>query len=165
MANTDTMEEFDEDDQEVFEIEPSNLDDSTHTEVIALYADAQDNIRFSKNLQWRAMSGAIVLFVLLVLSCRLTDSGATLVNSVICASFLVSAGAIYSLAILQSWQGTEREKIKEVVGKLSNLSTLVYGLRSRMEANVHRFILLTFMIAGVLGANYFAVVLLMPLVE
>jgi len=157
--------EIDEDDQEDFAIEPSTLDDSTHAEVIALYADAQDNIRFSKNLQWRAMAGAIGLFVLLVLSCRQTDSSSNFINSVICASFLVSAGAIYSLAILQSWQGTEREKIREMMGKLSNLSTLVYGLKSRMEANVHRFILLAFMIAGILGANYFAVVLIMPLAE
>jgi hypothetical protein len=165
MADTDTMEEFAEDDQDVFEIEPSNLDDSTHAEVIAFYADAQDNIRFSKNLQWRAMSGAIVLFVLLVLPCLLTDRGTYFVNSVICASFLVSAGTIYSLAILQSWQGTEREKIREMMGKLSNLSTLVYGFKSRMEANVHRFTLLAFMIAGILGTNYFAVVLVMPLTE
>jgi hypothetical protein len=165
MVDADTMEELVEDDQDVFEIEPSNLDDSTHAEFMPLYADAQDNIRFSKNLQWRAMSGAIVLFVLLVLSCRLIDSGANVVNTVICASFLVSAGFIYSLAIFQSWQGTEREKIRKLVGKLSNLSTLVYGLRSRMEANVHRFILLAFMIAGILGTNYFAVVLVMPLAE
>ena len=111
------------------------------------------------------MSGAIILFVLLVLSCRLTDSGTNFVNSVICVSFLVSARSIYSLATFQSWQGTEREKIRELVSKLSNLSTLFYGLKSRMEANVHRFILLAFMITGILGANYFAVVLVMPLAE
>ena len=87
MVEADTTEGFIEDDQDVFDIESSNLDDSTHAEVIALYADAQDNIRFSKNLQWRAMSGAIILFVLLVLSCRLTDSGTNFVNSVICVSF------------------------------------------------------------------------------
>lgn len=162
MVDSDTTAAFDEDDQDVFAIEPSTLDDSTHAEIIVLYADAQNNIRFSKNLQWRAMSGAIALFVLLVLSCRLTNSSANFINSVICASFLVSAGAIYSLAILQSWQGTEREKIREMMGRLSNLSTLVYGLKSRMEANVHRFTLLTFMIAGILGSNYFAVVLIMP---
>ena len=165
MVEADTTEGFIEDDQDVFDIESSNLDDSTHAEVITLYPDAQDNIRFSKNLQWRAMSGAIILFVLLVLSCRLTDSGTNFVNSVICVSFLVSAGSIYSLAIFQSWQGTEREKIRELVSKLSNLSTLVYGLKSRMEANVHRFILLAFVIAGILGASYFAVVLVMPLGE
>ena len=98
------------------------------------------------------MSGAIILFVLLVLSCRLTDSGTNFVNSVNCVCF-------------QSWQGTERERIRELVNKLSNLSTLVYGLKSRMEANVHRFTFLGFVIAGILGANYFAVVLVMPLAE
>ena len=111
------------------------------------------------------MSGAIGVFVLLVLSCRQTDSSSNFINLVICVSFLVSAGAIYSLAILQSWQGTECEKIREMMGNLSNLSTLVYGLKSRMEANVHRFILLAFMIAGILGANYFAVILITPLAE
>ena len=165
MVDNNTLEAFAEDDEDIFAIEPSNLDESTHAEVIALCADAQDNIRFAKNLQWRTMSGAITLFVLLVLSCRLTNSGASYVNSAICASFLISAGTIYSLAIFQSWQGTEREKITELVGRLSNLPTLVYGFKSRMEANVHSFILLAFMIVGILGTNYFAVVLGMPLTE
>ena len=68
-------------------------------------------------------------------------------------------------AIFKSQQGTEREKIRELLSKLSKLSTLVYGLKSRMEANVRRFIQLALMIAGILGASYFAVVLVMPLAE
>tara|TARA_Y100001936_G_scaffold254102_1_gene324885 strand:- start:18200 stop:18697 length:498 start_codon:yes stop_codon:yes gene_type:complete len=165
MAEAEFENEFSEEPESSFEIQPSSLDQATHAEVMALYSDAQDNIRFSKNLQWRTMGGAIILFVILVLACQFTENETFFVNAVICGSFLVSAGAIYSLAILQSWQGTEREKIRELMGKLSNLSTLIHDFKSRMEANIHRYILLAFMIAGVLGANYLSIMMLMPLTE
>ena len=51
-----------------FEVEPSELDEATHAEALVLYRDSQDNIRFSKGLQWKTLGGALAIIALLGLA-------------------------------------------------------------------------------------------------
>jgi UDP-N-acetylmuramyl pentapeptide phosphotransferase/UDP-N-acetylglucosamine-1-phosphate transferase len=145
------------------EIEPSALDETTHAEALLLYRDAEDNIRFSKGLQWKTMGGTIALFALLVTACLATRPETMFVKICIVLSLIVSCGSIYSLSILQSWQNTERQKIEMVIKSFSSLFGRVYGLKSRIEANIHRYTLIAFMAITILIANYVAASLLMKL--
>lgn len=148
------------DDEPVFELEPTDLDELTHAEALALYRDAEANIRFSKGLQWRMVGGTVALFVLLVGSVYVVRADAAYARMITFLTIVISCAAIYSLSIHQSWQKTERLKVRRIVGSLSNLSQEVFALKSRIEANVHRYIFLAFMIGAIVLMNYVAVMLL-----
>lgn len=150
----------DRDDAPEFELEPSSLDEMTHAEALALYRDAKANIRFSKGLQWRTVGGTIALFTLLVASVYFVRGDPMYARVVAFLTIVLSCGAIYSLSIHQSWQKTERLKVRKVVENLSNLSQEVFALKSRIEANIHRYILLAFMVVLIVMMNYVAFTLL-----
>jgi hypothetical protein len=69
-------------------------------------------------------------------------------------SILLTCGAIYSLAIYQFWQHTERNKLVTISNRLSSFLRDVRALTSPREANIHRYILLFFMIAAIIVANW-----------
>ncbi len=150
----------DRDEKPEFELVPTELDDMTHAEALALYRDAEANIRFSKGLQWRTVGGTVALFALLVSSVYFVRGDPAYARVVAFLTIVLSCGAIYSLSIHQSWQKTERQKVRRIVENLSNLSRDVYSLKSRIEANVHRYILLAFMIVTIVMMNYVAFTLL-----
>lgn len=145
-----------------FEVEPSELDEATHAEALVLYRDSQDNIRFSKGLQWKTLGGALAIFALLGLAGWNGERTETYLKTLIVLSWAISAGAIYAVCILQSWQNTEREKLRKIIAEFSNLFHAVYRLKSRTEANIHRYILLSFMIITMLLGNFVLAKLLTP---
>lgn len=145
-----------------FEIEPSELDETTHAESLILYRDSQDNIRFAKSLQWKTLGGALAIFSLLGFAALNGERQEGHLKTLIVISWAISAGAIYAICILQSWQNTEREKLRKIVGAFSNMFRAVYRLKSRTEANIHRYILLLFMAITMLLGNYVLAKLLTP---
>jgi hypothetical protein len=167
MANPDreAVDEIDEDTLTPFEVEPSELDEATHAESLTLYRDSQDNIRFAKGLQWKTLGGTLGIFVLLGFAGFNSDQREGYLKTLIVISWAISAGAIYSACILQSWQNTEREKLRKIVAALSNLFRAVYRIKSKTEANIHRYILLVFMAITMLIGNYVLATILMPLFE
>jgi hypothetical protein len=156
MANPDSeaVDEIDGDTSVPFEVEPSNLDEATHAESLVLYRDSQDNIRFAKGLQWKTLGGTLAIFALIGFAGFNSDHHEGYLKTLIVISWAISAGAIYAICILQSWQNTEREKLRKVVVQLSNLFRAVYRIKSKTEANVHRYILLGFMAITMLIGNY-----------
>lgn len=145
-----------------FEVEPSELDEATHAEALVLYRDSQNNIRFSKGLQWKTLGGALAIIALLGLAGWNGERTETYLKTLIVISWAISAGAIYAICILQSWQNTEREKLRKIIAEFSNLFHAVYRLKSRTEANIHRYILLSFMIITMLLGNFVLAKLLTP---
>lgn len=146
-------------------IEPSELDEATHAEAILLYRDSEENIRFAKGLQWKTMGGTLILFVLLVAGSHLIDRQEFFARLCVVVSVVLSAGSIYSISILQSWQNTERQKVDMLIGNFSNLFGRIYNLKSRSEANLHRYVLVSFMAVAILMGNYLAASLLMRLYQ
>ena len=146
-----------------FEVEPSELDELTHAETLSLYRDAEDNIRFAKGLQWKTLGGTLAIFAALVVACYAANPVEIFAKTCIVLSLVVSAGSIYSISILQSWQNTEREKVEMSLRWFSNVFASIYGTKSRVEANIHRYILISFMAITILIANYLSVVLLMKI--
>jgi hypothetical protein len=67
--------------------------------------------------------------------------------------FLATPGALFILIIYQFWQQTELAKLQTAGTHFSSLYRKIRGIKSSREANVHRYILLAFMIGIiVLGA-------------
>jgi hypothetical protein len=71
-------------------------------------------------------------------------------------------GAIYSLVIYQFWQNAEREKLNLIAERFSNLTRMIRGLVTERERNFHRYVLLFFMIASIVLANWLLIVFLAP---
>lgn len=142
---------------------PSELDELTHAEMRMLYAESTESIRYAKTRQWRSLSGILLIFGGLMALSRFIENNAQMVNLIVAISFLCSAGAIYTLALYQAWQNTEREKLREIGGHLSSYSMSVRAVKSSREANVHRYTMLIFMIIAVLMANVMLVLFVSPL--
>jgi hypothetical protein len=151
---TESLKDFDiSEEEEPFELVESELDEATHAEMLMLYTESADSIRFAKAQQWKSVGATLLVFAGLVAVARLTKTDVSLVKTVAFLSFLVSAAAIYTLVLYQVWQNTEREKLREIAGNLSNLFVKIRTIKSTREANVHRYTLLIFMIGSILIGN------------
>ena len=132
----------------------SELDERTHAEALMLYHECAESVRFGKSQQWTTLGSTLVLFVVLGLIGEHAPKAEFLFKLVVVLSIATSIGSIYSLVIYQFWQNTEREKISSIAAKFSNFTRSVRGYTSPREANVHRYILLSFMALTTVLANW-----------
>ncbi|TDQ81048.1 hypothetical protein A8950_2918 [Dongia mobilis] len=147
---------------ERIEVRPSELDELTHAEMLALYAACGETTRFAKHQQWGTLLGTLVIFVLLGVIGDLAYKGTLLFKLVVAISIVLSVGAIYSLIIYQFWQNAEREKLNFIAPYLSNLTGIVREMVPERERNVHRYVLLFFMVASIILGNALLIVYLAP---
>jgi hypothetical protein len=140
----------DPDDDEL-ELEPSEVDELTHAELLCLYQDAEMNIRFAKLMQWSLTGSVTLIFVMIVLLGANQGQGEPMTRTLAIITQVTAPVAIYVLAILQSWQRIERTKIRLVLDKLSSLARTVYDTKSRVAANVERYVLLACMVLTILA--------------
>ncbi|MET1027430.1 MAG: hypothetical protein ABWY00_09695 [Dongiaceae bacterium] len=141
---------------------PSELAESTHAELVMMYAECAQSIRFAKAQQWHSMGGVLLIFMALgIFSTYLPDSELAL-RSALVLSILSSIGGIYSLVIYQFWQGTERQKLSYVSDQLSSTLRQVRRLTSAREADFQRYVLLFFMVFCILAGNWLLVLYVMP---
>lgn len=151
-----------DDGAEVLTVEPSDLDELTHAEMLELYRSSADTIRFAKHQQWGTLLGSLGLFVLLGLTGDYAAKTGFLFKLCMLISLVLSVGAIYSLVIYQFWQNAEREKMNLIAERFSNLTRMIRGLVTERERNFHRYVLLFFMIASIVLANWLLIVFLAP---
>ncbi len=139
--------------EEAFELEASDLDDLTHAEMLMLYTESADSIRFAKAQQWKSVGATLLVFAGLMLVAHFTKDNILLVKTTAFTSFVISAAALYTLVLYQVWQNTEREKLREIAKELSNLFVKIRTIKSSREANFHRYTLLCFMAIAILIGN------------
>ena len=139
----------------------SEVDELTHAELLCLYKDSEENIRFSKLLQWRTTGGTLAIYILFALMASNYTEANIVTKILIILSFLVGSISTCMLAIFQSWQGIEREKIQLIIGKLSSLARDVYNTKPKLAANIERYGLLCCMCCAVLTGGFFALSRLM----
>ncbi|MDA1327090.1 MAG: hypothetical protein O3C34_20415 [Proteobacteria bacterium] len=154
MSDTDT-------DTEEAELIASEVDELTHAELLCLYRDAEENIRFSKLLQWRITGGTLAIYLLFTLMASSYAAAGGMTKILIILSFLVGSISMSILAIFQSWQGTEREKVRLIIGKLSSLARRVHNTKPKRMANIERYSLYGFMCCAILTGGFFALSRLM----
>jgi len=150
---------------EALAVVPSELDDKTHAEMLMMYAECATSVRFAKSQQWTTTAGALTIFVILGVLGELGPHYGFLTQAIIVVSMLVSGATIYSLAIYQFWQQAERGKLNMISERFSNVLRDVRAYLPPREANVHRYILLFFMLAIILVANWLLILYLQPYIH
>ncbi|WP_374311336.1 hypothetical protein [Dongia sp.] len=155
-------QEVEESGEELLVVEPSELDERTHAELLELYRTSVDTIRFAKHQQWGTLGGTLGVFVLLGLTGDYASKTGFLFKLCMIISLVLSVGAIYSLVIYQFWQNAEREKMNLIAERFSNLTRHIRGVVTERERNFHRYVLLFFMMASIVLGNWLLIVFLAP---
>ncbi len=140
------------------EIEPSGLDELTHAELCLICRESAHCIRFAKGQQWKSLGATLLVFAALMVIANFHSDNTIFIRVLAGISFLLSAGAIYTLVIYQVWQNSEREKIKIAAKFFSNVARRIRSLKSDRESNYFRYTLLVFMISMVIAANIIVIV-------
>jgi hypothetical protein len=132
------------------ENEPSMLDELTHAELSLLYKESTDTVRFAKNLQWWTVGSTLITFLALIGIARMVSADRVFTSQITGVVILLTMAVIFTLVVYQFWQHTELAKIEVISRNFSSMFTDIRRMKSRREANVHRYLLLGFMIAVVL---------------
>ena len=126
---------------------PSELDDRTHAEFLAIYHDASENLRFAKDHQWRAVLyfsiGAAAATAYGEWSKWDDDRlGYYLLGMV----WVFSVASVAVILSLQWWQSAESRKIGYVTSKWSSFSTAARRRKSNLMSDLQRYGMLAAMI-------------------
>src|SRR5262245_57006465 len=124
----------------------SDLDERTHAEMLMMYHECATSVRFAKSQQWHTTGGTLIIFLVLGVLGNYGPRYGFLTKLLPVLSILLTCGAIYSLAIYQFWQQAERNKLVAISNRLSSFLREVRAITSPREANIHRYILLFFMV-------------------
>jgi hypothetical protein len=133
--------------------------------MLMMYTECANSVRFAKSQQWTTTAGALSLFVMLGILGEVGPHYGFLTQVIIIISMVVSGASIYSLAIFQFWQQAERGKLNMIADRFSNVLRDVRAYLPPREANVHRYILLFFMLAVILTANWLLILYLKPYIR
>jgi hypothetical protein len=150
---------------EALAVVASDLDEKTHAEMLMMYRECAHSVRFAKSQQWTTTGGALAIFLILGILGQFGPHYGFMIQAIIIISMIVSGGTIYSLAIYQFWQQAERGKLNMISDRFSNVLRDVRGYLPPREANVHRYILLFFMIVIILVANWLLILYLKPYIH
>ncbi len=135
---------------------PSSLDEMTHGEMLRIYDDSVRSILFAKQLQWRTVGSALLLYLVMIGLVKFVSSAAGFVALLKIGVILVATGAILIIVIYQFWQATEGKKIAGVTKSMSSFFRDVRAVKSNLEANVHRYMLLAIMLILILFGGFIA---------
>jgi hypothetical protein len=154
MAKVEKKESEDEaGGEQTEELKPSELDENTHAEMRILYGDSSQALLFAKERQWKLAGAVLLIFVAIMVVAQVLVIEANMAKGLVLASFLVSAAAIYMLIVYQVWQGTESSRQEAIAASFSNMFTRIQGPQGRREGRIHGYIILAFLIFGILLGN------------
>ncbi len=124
---------------------PSDLDELSHAELQMLYRESTETLRFVKTLQWRTVGATLLIFGGVIAVANMIDANRSLTNSFMAISILLCMGALFTLVVFQIWQHNEARKIEMMSKHFSSVFSAVRAKKSRVEGNIHRYLLLGFM--------------------
>jgi hypothetical protein len=165
MAKAPENKEPKEEAGEAIAVVPSDLDEKTHAEMLMMYIECANSVRFAKSQQWTTTAGALSIFVALGILGEVGPHYGFLTTAIVVISMVVSGATIYSLAIFQFWQQAERGKLNMIADRFSNVLRDVRAYLPPREANIHRYILLFFMLATIIVANWLLILYLEPYIH
>ncbi len=138
----------------------SELDERTHAELLVLYRDSADSVRFARERQWKLAAAALLLFAAVVAIPELVVISTFAAQGLVLATFLISASTIYVLIVYQVWQNAELRRMQTIGAHFSNIFAQLGGRSAAREGKLHGYIILFFMIAAIALGNALAVLLL-----
>ncbi len=131
------------------DIVPSALDDKTHAEMRALYAESTETLRFVKTHQWKTLGATLLTFLGLIFIAGFIGADKPLTQKFMAITILMTTSVIFTLIIYQFWMHNESRKIDALADHMSSLFQEIRAIKSRREGNLHRYTLLIFMITSV----------------
>lgn len=138
--------------------DPENADESgvlgpaegpAHAELLTLYAESTETIRFAKNHQWKTVGSTLLTDGALIAIAKLVAADAGSARLLFALVILLTTGAIYALVLYQIWQYNEFQKIAVIEPAMSEAFRTVRQVKSRIEADIQRYTLLAFMVTVV----------------
>lgn len=147
MAKDDKAETEAADPENPRENTPSDLDDLTHAEFLAVYGDASENIRFAKDHQWQALLYFSVGAIVTTGYGEWTNwADRKLAIFLLIMIWVFSIGSVGVIASLQWWQAAEGRKITFVTSKWSSFTNAARRRKSPLISDVQRYGMLIAMI-------------------
>ncbi len=146
--------------EEHFENKPSSYDALTHAEMCLLYEESTKTIRFAKYLQWWTLGSTLLVDGAFLAIAKFVSADMDYANKLTAMIIALTTAVIATLIIYQFWQYTELLKIDKISKGFSAAFRRVRGMKSKLEANIHRYLLLLFMIfTAVMGSivSYYGV--------
>lgn len=137
---------------------PSELDEMTHLEIGLLYDDTTRTIRFAKGIQWKAVSSSLLIFIVLIGLAKFITAAEPFINMLKIAIIFSAMASISLLLIFQFWQHAESQKITSMEALYSSAFSVIRKRKSKLEANIHRYIILLFMVSAVILGAYVTIV-------
>ena len=137
-----------------FENEPTSLEESSHLEMITLFKESASSIRFAKHMQWWTVGSTLLAFGAIIGIAKLVSADQEFTNILKAIVILLTTSVILTLVIYQFWQHTNLLKMEEITKNMSSLFVKVRRIKSKREANIHRYLLILFMVSTLaLGAT------------
>lgn len=134
-------------------VKPSTLDNHTHAELRLLYGESTETLRFVKNHQWKTVGATLLVFFALIFVAGFVDADAKLARQFMGITITIACAAIFMLVLYQFWTHNEQTKINHMQPHMSSLFADIRAFKSKREGNIHRYVLLSFMvIVIILGA-------------
>ena len=135
------------------ELVVSELDETTHAELRVLYKESSGAVLFAKAQQWWTVGSTLTFYVVLMLIAKFVSTDPMLLRGLGAIILLGTPAAIVMLIFYQSWQHTEQTKLNAVGSRFSSLFRQIRGIKSKFEGNLHRYMILLFMVTVIgLGA-------------
>jgi Na+/melibiose symporter-like transporter len=134
-------------------VTPSTLDNHTHAELRLSYEESTETMRFVKNHQWKTVGATLLVFFALIFVAGFVDADAQLARQFMGITITISCAAIFMLVLYQFWTHNEQTKINHMQPHMSSFFADIRALKSKREGNIHRYVILSFMIIVIfLGA-------------
>jgi len=134
-------------------VTPSALDPHTHAEMQMLYRESTETLRFVKNHQWKTVGATLMVYFALIFVAGFIDAERELTRQFMGITITVCCASIFMLVLYQFWTHNEQTKINNMQPHMSSLFADIRALKSKREGNIHRYVLLLFMmIVIILGA-------------
>jgi len=140
----------DEDEGGEPELVTSELDEMTHRELGLIYSDSTRTILFSKSIQWKAVASSLLIFGTFMLLAKYVAHGTQFMMVLKISSIVIAMAAIFMVVLFQFWQHTEGRKLLTIESAYSNLFRRIRKFKSAREANIHRYLILLFMVGTII---------------
>lgn len=136
--------------EEHVENKPSSYDALTHAEMLLLYEESTRTIRFAKYLQWWTLGSTLLVDGAFLAIAKFVSADIEYANKLTAMIIVLTTAVVGTLIIYQFWQHTELQKIEKISKGFSTAFRRVRVIKSKLEANIHRYLLLLFMIMTVI---------------
>lgn len=131
------------------------LDAFSHAELLTIFNDAAENIRFAKAHQWRMLIYFSALCVgAVAVGVWLRWGDRDLIAFIFYLIWFFSVGTIACLLALQNWQSAEQHRQEFVRGHFTEIARMAMRRKSRLTGDIHRYLMLGMMMLYVELATF-----------